>query len=626
MKAIQTVFLASALFFALASATEAQKPPSRDITETPHNLSITGGGGQHNIKSLTESRICIFCHAPHHSTSVTPLWSKDISPLTTYIPYESTTLMASVRPAFEPQGASRLCLSCHDGTIALGLLTSGYNLDPTLVSFDAMSQEPDPSKNPNLGIDLRNDHPISFPYSYPQNPELHDPDYAQAHGVKLVNGLYVECTSCHDPHNNQYGNFLLVDSRTQHDALCTTCHNVAGWNDADNAHRTGGGQFAGGWTYLAADGCISCHIPHNAEPGEHLLRVAEQVAGPRLEPPQFALNLAPGASVPLGQQGSASKKPLSRAGGQSICFSSCHRQYPFKDVWAEFNNFAYTHPVKDAGRSHRKSETLPLSPSAKHVDCVDCHNPHQTGTKKENLVSSSIPVPLSPAAPINGPLRGVRGVELTGTAAVQSARFQYEICFKCHSGKFADKFTSLSRQRPARQFPALDESLRFAQSNPSFHPVLTDRQGTGRSLLSQLQAKMIRVDCTDCHAPHGSNEQHMLTAENLAIFPSAGVSYPLCFSCHDPDFLMDAMRLPHSESVTLHRSHVLDHVSKAPCAACHDPHGVSLAYGATTVNAAHLVNFDTRYAGPAPVYNAVTRSCTVRCHSNPAVPRTYQKR
>ncbi len=626
MKAKQAIFLVPALILALASASGAQRPPSRDIAQTPHNLSITGGGGKHDIKSLTESRICIFCHAPHHATSVTPLWSREISTLTTYIPYDSTTLKATTKPSAVPRGASRLCLSCHDGTIALGLLAWGYNLDPSLRSFGEMTQETDPSKNPNLGTDLSNDHPISFPYSYPQNTELHEPEYAQALGIKLDEGIYVECTSCHDPHNNRYGNFLLVDSRIQHDAICTTCHNVPGWSDPDNAHRTGGGQYGGGWTYMAADGCMSCHIPHNAQPGAHLLRVAEQVAGPRLEPPQLAVNLTAGASLPLGQPAGASQRGRSGAGNQSICFSSCHRQYPFKDVWAEFNNLAYTHPVKDAGRMHRKNETLPLTAADKHVDCADCHNPHQAGTKKEKLVSTLTPVPKSPAAPIKASLRGVRGVELTGTAAVRSSRYEYEICFKCHSGKFADKFVSLSLQRPARQFPAFDESLRFAQANPSFHPLLTDRRGTGRSLLNQLQATMVRVDCTDCHAPHGSNEQHMLNAENPDIFPSTAVTYPLCFRCHDPDYLMDPLRLPHSDSVTLHRSHVLDHISKAPCAACHDPHGVSLAYGATIVNAVHLVNFDTRYAGPTPVYSAAARSCTVKCHSNPAVPRTYRMR
>jgi predicted CXXCH cytochrome family protein len=620
MNDIQKVFLIATLSLLPATASAVQKPPSRDIVQTPHNLSITGGGGKHDIRSLTESRICIFCHTPHHASGVTPLWSREISTLTTYTPYDSVTLKASTKPSAVPRGASRLCLSCHDGTIALGLLAWGYNLDPALQSFNQLPQEMDPTMNPNLGTDLSNDHPISFPYSYPQNSELREPSAAVANGVKLVDGTYVECTSCHDPHNNQYGNFLLVDSRTQHDAICTACHNVAGWSDPDNAHRTGGGQYAGGWTYTAADGCLNCHIPHNAQPGAHLLRLAAQIIPPLLWPQQVAVNLSPGAALNLAQPGAAGKGP--RGGpNESICFSSCHRQYPYKDIWSEFNNMAYTHPVKDAGRLHRKHEALPLSPAVKHVDCNDCHNPHQSAATKDK--SGPSPTPKSSFTRIKGALRGVRGVEQTGSAALQMSNSEFEVCFRCHSGRYADKFVSLSNQRPARQFPAFDESLRFAQANPSFHPVLTDRRGNGRSLLSQLQPNMIRIDCTDCHAPHGSNEPHMLRAENLDSFPSSVSTYPLCFRCHDPDFLMNPSTVPHSSSVTLHRSHVLDHVNKAPCSACHDPHGSSLADGATAISGAHLVNFDTRYAGPAPVYNSASRSCTVKCHTNPIAPRSF---
>ena len=42
-------------------------------------------------------------------------------PVTAYIPYSSSSLQA--KPG-QPTGTSKLCLSCHDGTIALGSVVS----------------------------------------------------------------------------------------------------------------------------------------------------------------------------------------------------------------------------------------------------------------------------------------------------------------------------------------------------------------------------------------------------------------------------------------------------------------------------------------------------------------------
>src|SRR6185369_1157689 len=84
---------------------------------------------------------------------------------------------------------------------------------------------------------------------------------------------YVECTSCHDPHDNQYGNFLVVDTSSQHDALCTTCHNKNNWTGS--AHQTGGTRTSGTVSAdVQKDGCASCHTPHAAEQGADLLHLS----------------------------------------------------------------------------------------------------------------------------------------------------------------------------------------------------------------------------------------------------------------------------------------------------------------------------------------------------------------
>jgi predicted CXXCH cytochrome family protein len=136
---------------------------------------------------------------------------------------------------------------------------------------------------------------------------------------------------------------------------------------------------------------------------------------------------------------------------------------------------------------------------------------------------------------------------------------------------------------------------------------------------------MKRIYCVDCHAPHGSNVSHILKYPNEETFPALTNDYPLCFRCHDANFMLNPFTSPHSDSASLHRTHVLgfftvkgaDSSRKVPCASCHDPHGVPASRGASPSSGAHLINFDIRYTGPLPAYNSTARSCSVAggCHT-----------
>src|ERR1035438_10544635 len=108
--------VAAGAIFSLAALTALGQNP-QSIVFTKHNLSISGPG---SLRSSTESDICIFCHAPHNTTGEGPLWNHELSHAT-YTPYTSSTLKAAVD---QPTGASKLCLSCHDGTVALGMVAN----------------------------------------------------------------------------------------------------------------------------------------------------------------------------------------------------------------------------------------------------------------------------------------------------------------------------------------------------------------------------------------------------------------------------------------------------------------------------------------------------------------------
>jgi len=184
----------------------------QNIKNSAHDFSGEGWN------TSTGKQICIVCHTPHNGVQLTdaPLWNHQLTS-STFTLYDSPTLDATVG---QPSGSSKLCLSCHDGTVALenyGTMTTGTN------KIDGGA---------NFGTDLSNDHPISFTYNTAlssTDPGLHDPS-TKLSGVGgtidddfLFNGK-MECASCHDVHNAAGLNDLLRVSNNA-SALCLTCHN-----------------------------------------------------------------------------------------------------------------------------------------------------------------------------------------------------------------------------------------------------------------------------------------------------------------------------------------------------------------------------------------------------------------
>src|SRR5580704_4508367 len=81
-----------------------------------HNLSPPSGASVYSQGSLG----CTFCHAPHSGLGGTsPLWNQTYSKAT-YTPYNSTTYVEQGNTQPILGVTSSLCLSCHDGTVAVG--------------------------------------------------------------------------------------------------------------------------------------------------------------------------------------------------------------------------------------------------------------------------------------------------------------------------------------------------------------------------------------------------------------------------------------------------------------------------------------------------------------------------
>ena len=206
-----------------------------DVTNSSHNLSTSG---PLTDKSSDEDQICVFCHTPHEATVTVPLWNHSMSAVASYDVYSSGTSPTLDAVDLTDIGGgtdiSNLCMSCHDGTIAVNSLGNPSNdlgANPTMGSGTELnvSFQIDAARATNLGQDLSDDHPINFTYdsnlALTLDGELADPfDTAYvdaARTVPLFNSK-LQCASCHDPHDNTNQPFLVKDNTGS--ALCLTCH------------------------------------------------------------------------------------------------------------------------------------------------------------------------------------------------------------------------------------------------------------------------------------------------------------------------------------------------------------------------------------------------------------------
>src|SRR5208337_32515 len=136
----------------------------------------------------------------------------------TYKLYESSTLEAQLK---QPTGTSRLCLSCHDGILAMGRMRTA-ELGPGPSSLGPLTGKA------LLGTNLSSSHPISFVYDSllaQQTDELTHPQALP--GYLPLDRSQLQCSTCHDPHEDRRPNFLRMDTRFSPD--CTACHRLRYW-------------------------------------------------------------------------------------------------------------------------------------------------------------------------------------------------------------------------------------------------------------------------------------------------------------------------------------------------------------------------------------------------------------
>ena len=203
-----------------------------------------------NSQAAHSDRHCNGCHVPHWAVPESasdygvPLWSptntKDGLKYT-YTMYSSKGFEASGAKATQsaqPDGPSKLCLGCHDGSYAY----IATHMDPGHANYD-------PDYKAAFGAeDLTRSHPISFVYDQAlatnSGGRLHDPtttnaglgDTRSISAALLDSKEKMQCTSCHDVHGDNHAMLRIPWNATGLDedgnsvpkndnVLCRTCHN-----------------------------------------------------------------------------------------------------------------------------------------------------------------------------------------------------------------------------------------------------------------------------------------------------------------------------------------------------------------------------------------------------------------
>lgn len=250
------------------------------IQNSKHDLSSSTTSGGNSWSGTGE--ICVFCHTPHGSdtSASVPLWNKPLAgagytPSPAYQTYADLNTSSLDGTILSVGSVSVACLSCHDGQQAMDAMLnepgSGTdtitNASETWTAGTGNVDTATGKMNSGitlLGTDLRNDHPVGVPYAgglkagangsgYTDTANFKDADFKAA-ATGTANGAtiwwvdtegtpnntrqksdmqlytrgsdpYVECASCHDPHNGGAGTqtFLrLADNSGSQ--VCLSCH------------------------------------------------------------------------------------------------------------------------------------------------------------------------------------------------------------------------------------------------------------------------------------------------------------------------------------------------------------------------------------------------------------------
>ena len=259
-----------------------------------------------------------------------------------------------------------------------------------------------------------------------------------------------------------------------------------------------------------------CHVCH--------------IVGKKWEPSAYATEIGENKTIP------SDHPKLRRADSAEINATCllCH------DTVGGFSPTArYTHPAIQAG------------------SCVSCHNPHHAQFK--NLLNQD---PSDPAFCLT--CHATMGEKINSFKFKHGAMALGNGCNNCHLTHFSDNKHLLK---------TADGGICIACHGDKIEkPALSNKQ------LVTIHDPVLKKRCPECHEPHGSNRERLLSADYSSQMYGkfSKERYALCFKCHTTDLAL----LPkvgsqtnfRNGAVNLHYLHIQKHKKGLGCETCHNAH------------------------------------------------------
>lgn len=239
------------LAFAAAGAAGGLNGTAHDFTASPTMTAAAGGA----------IGLCTYCHTPHQAITTSLLWNHTLSAKTfTWDDATTTggTTYASIAPTYK--GPTIKCLSCHDGSVAIGDVSMFRETTGVMDTFKVGDDPLMPFTKIGGGGAMKGNHPVGMPYpqavanqynsvttgaAVPVTEFVANPVGTNGTFIKLYNdstgtgGVIsggavagktgIECSSCHDPHNKSTADDLFLRGKIAGaDAgsgyICLQCH------------------------------------------------------------------------------------------------------------------------------------------------------------------------------------------------------------------------------------------------------------------------------------------------------------------------------------------------------------------------------------------------------------------
>lgn len=235
---------------ALVPAVAAAYTTGAGLAGTPHDFS-----GK-TVGSITTGS-CTFCHTPHKALATLLLWNHKLS--TNNFSWDATKTTAGTSyPTFKGdtyKGPSAKCLSCHDGSVAIGDVNWFNAGNPGVIDSTKITGA---RQIATATGSMAGNHPVAMPFPYGgaastynsnttgpaayldewvATPEtnlirlFNDDGAGNISAGPIATKTGIECSSCHDPHNRKVADQLFLRGKLSGNTasgadayICFRCH------------------------------------------------------------------------------------------------------------------------------------------------------------------------------------------------------------------------------------------------------------------------------------------------------------------------------------------------------------------------------------------------------------------